>query len=76
MVHVGIIMGHKILAKGIMVDRGKIEVIEKLQPSTSAGGVRSFLGYVGFYSRFIKDFLPTLQTRVQSIGEGYAIPIC
>ncbi|XP_016681095.1 uncharacterized protein [Gossypium hirsutum] len=39
------------------VDRAKIEVIEKLSPPISFKGIRSFLGYVGFYRRFIKDFL-------------------
>jgi len=34
-----------------------VEVIEKLPPPTSIRGVRSFLGHIGFYWRFIKDFL-------------------
>ena len=38
------------------MDRAKIETIEKLLLPTSAKGVRSFLGHVGFYKRFIKDF--------------------
>jgi len=33
-----------------------VEVIEKLSPPTSVKGVSSFLGYVGFSWRFIKDF--------------------
>ena len=33
-----------------------MKVIEKLPPSTSVKGVRSFLGHVGFHRRFIKDF--------------------
>ena len=47
---------HKISTKGIEVDRAKIETIEKLPPPTSVKGVQSFLGYAGFYKRFIKDF--------------------
>ena len=34
-----------------------MEVIEKLPPPTSLKGVRSSLGHVGFYQRFVKDFL-------------------
>jgi len=33
-----------------------VEVIEKLPPPTLVIGARSFLGHVGFYRRFIKDF--------------------
>jgi len=42
--------------KGIEVDPAKVEVISKLPPPNSVKGVRSFLGHVGFYRRFIKDF--------------------
>lgn len=33
-----------------------VEVIEKLPLPISLKGVRSFIGRVGFYRRFIKDF--------------------
>ena len=56
MVDEGIVLGHKISAQGIQVDKAKVEAIEKLQYSTNVKGARSFLGHVGFYRRFIKDF--------------------
>ncbi|XP_070003437.1 uncharacterized mitochondrial protein AtMg00860-like [Nicotiana sylvestris] len=56
MVKEGIVLGHKISKNGIEVDKAKIEVILKLPPPTSTKGVRSFLGHMGFYRRFIKDF--------------------
>ena len=55
MVQEGIVLGHWISARGIEVDRAKIEAIEKLPPPSSVKGIRSFLGHVGFYRRFIKD---------------------
>jgi hypothetical protein len=52
----GIVLGHKVSEHGIEVDRAKIKVIEQLPPPTNVKGIRSFLGHVGFYRRFIKDF--------------------
>ncbi|GJW02436.1 retrovirus-related pol polyprotein from transposon TNT 1-94 [Tanacetum coccineum] len=44
------------LKSGIEVDRAKVDVIAKLPPPTTVKGIRSFLGHVGFYRRFIQDF--------------------
>ena len=49
-------LGHKVSARGIEVDKVKIEVIEQLPPPTNVKGIHSFLGHAGFYRRFIKDF--------------------
>ena len=56
MVKEGIVLGHRISERGIEVDKDKVETIEKLLPPSSMKGIRSFLGHVGFYRRFIKDF--------------------
>ncbi|KAL6325915.1 hypothetical protein AAG906_038406 [Vitis piasezkii] len=42
--------------KGIEVEKAKVELIVKLPSPTTVKGVRHFLGHVGFYRRFIKDF--------------------
>ena len=49
-------LGHKVSACGIEVDRAKVEVIEQLPPPTNMKGIRRFLGHAGFYRRFIKNF--------------------
>ena len=56
MVREGIVLGHKISSRGIEVDRAKVEIIEKLPPLNSIRAIRSLIGHVGFYRRFIKDF--------------------
>ena len=56
MVLQGIVLGHRISTRGIEVEKEKMEAIEKLPPPSSVKGIRSFLGHVGFYKRFIKDF--------------------
>ena len=52
----GIILGHRISAAGLEVDQAKVSIIKTLLPPTTVKGIRSFLGYAGFYKRFIIDF--------------------
>jgi hypothetical protein len=56
MVQEGIILGHKILEKGVEMDKMKIEVIEQLLPPTNVTGIHSLLRHTGFYRRFIQSF--------------------
>ena len=56
MVREGIVLGHMVSERGIVVDRAKIEVIEQIPPPINIKGIQSFLGHVGFYRHFIKDF--------------------
>ncbi|XP_078437656.1 putative mitochondrial protein AtMg00860 [Wolffia australiana] len=41
---------------GLEADKAKVEVIQKLPLPTNTKELRGFLGHVGFYRRFIKDF--------------------
>ena len=56
MVREGIVLGHLVSIKGLEVDKAKVEVIRDLALPKSIRELRSFLGHVGFYRRFIQDF--------------------
>ena len=49
----GIVLGHKIYATGLEVDKSKISVIKTLMQPATMKGIRSFLGHAGFYRRFV-----------------------
>eukprot|EP00253_Pinus_taeda_P035613 PITA_35613 len=52
----GIVLGNHISGDGIKVDRSKVEVISKLPIPNCQRDVRSFLGFTGYYRRFIENF--------------------
>jgi hypothetical protein len=56
MVRKGLILGHIISNKGFEVDKEKIDIIMNLPYPKSIKEIKGFLGHVGFYRRFIKDF--------------------
>ena len=56
MVREGVVLEHLVSGKGLEVDKAKIEVIQNLPLPATLRDLRSFLGHVGFYWRFIRDF--------------------
>ena len=49
-------LGHIVSEEGIQVDPKKVEVIIEWKPPRNVTEVRSFLGLVGYYKRFVKGF--------------------
>ncbi|KAL5733264.1 hypothetical protein ACOSQ2_032956 [Xanthoceras sorbifolium] len=49
-------LGHVISADGIKADPKKIEAVMEWKPPRNVSEIRSFLGLVGYYRRFVKGF--------------------
>ena len=47
---------HMISVAGLEVNQAKVSIIRNMLPPTTVKGIRSFLGHVGFYRIFIRDF--------------------
>eukprot|EP00253_Pinus_taeda_P003794 PITA_03794 len=56
MVTEGLILGHYISAAGIQVDPAKIQILLLIPTPTTQTEVRSFLGFFGYYRRFIEHY--------------------
>ena len=51
-----VFLGHVISAEGIFVDPRKVEAVLKWERPTNVTEIQSFLGFVGYYRRFIEGF--------------------
>ena len=49
-------LGHTISAEGISCEKGKVEAVRDWSVPTTTAELRSFLGFAGYYRRFIKGF--------------------
>jgi len=68
MVEQGIVFGHIASLRGLEVDKAKIDVISSLSYPSCVREVCSFLGHIGFYRRFIKDYSTLVQIISQRNG--------
>jgi hypothetical protein len=49
-------LGHVISTGGVLVDTSKVKDVLNWMPPMNASEIQSFLGLVGYYCQFIKDF--------------------
>lgn len=66
-------LGHVVSKDGIKVDPAKIEAVSKWEQPKNPTEIRSFLGYAGYYRRFVKDFakIATLLTKLTRKNEKF-----
>ena len=60
-------------ARGIEVDKAKVDLIAKLPNPTSVKGVRSFLGHSSLYKCFINDFSKICKLLCNLLAKNVAL---
>jgi hypothetical protein len=63
-------LGHVISREGITIDPGKVRDVLDWKPPTSVAQVRSFLGLVGYYWRFILNFSKISKPITELLKKG------
>ena len=63
-------LGHEISAKGILPGQKGIEEIAQMGPPTTYTGVRKFIGAVGYFCHFIKNFAQIAKPLNNLLGCG------
>jgi hypothetical protein len=63
-------LGHIITNGGTKVDPGKISEILNWKQPTDASKIRSFLGLVGYYRRFIEGFSKIVKPLTSLLEKG------
>lgn len=66
-------LGHIVSERGVETDPEKISVIKSWPIPTNLKELRSFLGFAGYYRRFIKDY-STIVKPLNDLTRGYLPP--
>ena len=63
-------LGHVISEAGVHTDPEKIEVVKNWKPPTNVTDLRRFLGFAGYYRRFVKNF-SQIASPLYSLLQGH-----
>jgi hypothetical protein len=63
-------LGHIITDGGIVVDPSKVRDVLNWSPPKNVPEVRSFLGLVGYYRRFIEGFIKIVKPLTTLLEKG------
>jgi hypothetical protein len=66
----GVLLGHIVCKQGLLVDPSKIAIIVDLPPPTSVRQLRTVLGHIGYYKKFIKGYAQ-ITTPMENILKKY-----
>jgi hypothetical protein len=67
-----IYLGHLCTSEGVLPDPAKLEAVQTIPPPTSVTEVRSFLGLIGYYRRFIHGFSAIAEPLHALLHKDYA----
>ncbi|KAL9264667.1 Retrovirus-related Pol polyprotein from transposon 17.6-like protein [Drosera capensis] len=65
-------LGHKIKDGELLMDEGKVRAIQELEPKTKVLELRSFLGLVNYYWRFIKGYSAIVAPLTDLLKKNHA----
>lgn len=63
-------LGHVVSAQGIAPDESKVEAVRNWPVPTTVTELKSFLGFIGYYRRFIPNFALTARCLHDLLGGG------
>ena len=61
--------GHIVGRAGLECDRDKLSAVANWIPPSTIKGVREFLGFTGYYRRFVPDYSTVAQPQVRLLGK-------
>ena len=64
-----VFLGHIVGRAGLECDPNKLSAVVNWIPPTTTKGVREFLGFMGYYRRFVPDYSTVAQALVHLLGK-------